>query len=81
MWTRARAIVTDYGARLARSDVPKLYIKAEPGLLQPSQHAFCRAWPAQREISVRGLHTPQEDSPDEIGQALRNWMQSLPSET
>jgi haloalkane dehalogenase len=73
------AIVAAYGAWLARSDVPKLFIKADPGLMQPSQQAFCRTWPAQQEVSVRGLHTPQEDSPDEIGQALRSWMQSLPS--
>jgi haloalkane dehalogenase len=67
-------IVTAYGAWLARSDVPKLYIRADPGMLQPSQHEFCRTWPAQREVIVRGLHTPQEDSPDEIGQAITRWM-------
>ena len=71
-------IVTSYGAWLSRSDVPKLYIKADPGMLQPSQHAFCRTWPAQSEVSVRGLHNPQEDSPDEIGQAIARWMHTLP---
>jgi haloalkane dehalogenase len=72
-------IVTAYGAWLSRSEVPKLYIQANPGLLQPSQHAFCRTWPAQSEVIVRGLHTPQEDSPDEIGQAIARWMHTLPS--
>src|SRR5262245_45406729 len=42
-------IVTAYGAWPSRSDVPKLYLKAEPGLLQPSQDAFCRTWLAQSE--------------------------------
>jgi len=70
-------IVTAYGAWLSRSDVPKLYIKAEPGLLQPSQDAFCRTWPAQSEVIVRGLHTPQEDSPDQIGQAITSWLKAL----
>jgi haloalkane dehalogenase len=71
------AIVTAYGAWLSRSDVPKLYIKAEPGLLQPSQDAFCRTWPVQSEVIVRGLHTPQEDSPDQIGQAITSWLKAL----
>lgn len=71
-------IVAAYGAWLARCDVPKLYIKADPGVLQPSQHEFCRTWPAQTEVSVRGLHTPQEDAPHEVGRALAGWMRALP---
>jgi haloalkane dehalogenase len=70
-------IVTAYGAWLSHSEVPKLYIKAEPGMLQASQDAFCRTWPAQSEVFVRGLHTPQEDSPDEIGQAIATWLKAL----
>lgn len=69
-------IVTAYGAWLSRSDVPKLYIRGNPGRLQPSQHEFCRTWPAQTEVVVPGLHNLQEDSPDEIGQALANWMRT-----
>jgi haloalkane dehalogenase len=74
-------IVRAYGAWLSRSEVPKLYIKADPGLLQASQHEFCRTWPAQSEAIVRGLHNPQEDSPDQIGQAIARWMHTLPSQT
>lgn len=70
-------IVQAYGEWLSRSDVPKLYIQGEPGLLQPSQHAFCRVWPAQREVIVRGLHNLQEDSPHEIGQAVASWLRDL----
>src|SRR5262249_17400054 len=71
-------IVTAYGAWLSESPIPKLYIQGDPGLLQPSQHAFCSAWPAQSTARVRGLHNLQEDSPDEIGRALATWMATLP---
>jgi haloalkane dehalogenase len=70
-------IVMAYGEWLSRSAVPKLYIQGDPGRLQPSQHAFCSRWPAQSTVIVRGFHNLQEDSPDEIGQALANWMQTL----
>lgn len=70
-------IVTAYGEWLSRSDVPKLYIQADPGRMQPSQHAFCSTWPAQTTVVVKGLHNIQEDSPDEIGQAIAAWLQYL----
>ncbi|HEY4385781.1 MAG TPA: haloalkane dehalogenase [Ktedonobacteraceae bacterium] len=70
-------IVTAYGEWLSQSPIPKLYIKSAPGALQESQHEFCRTWPAQSQVSVRGHHTPQEDSPDEIGQAIASWLQQL----
>jgi haloalkane dehalogenase len=70
-------IVTTYGEWLAHSDVPKLYIQGDPGRLSPSQHAFCSAWPAQSTVIVKGLHNIQEDSPDEIGQAIANWLHHL----
>jgi haloalkane dehalogenase len=69
--------VTVYGEWLSQSSVPKLYIQGDPGRLQPSQHEFCRTWPAQSEVIVRGLHNLQEDSPDEIGQAIASWLQHL----
>jgi haloalkane dehalogenase len=34
------------------------------------QRGVCRAWPNQTEVTVKGLHFIQEDSPDEIGQAV-----------
>ena len=36
-----------------------------------------RSWPNQTEVTVRGLHHPQEDSPDDIGAALRDWYASI----
>jgi haloalkane dehalogenase len=71
-------IVTAFGAWLSQSRIPKLYIKSEPGTASPKTIAFCRTWPAQTEVPVRGHHTPQEDSPDEIGEALARWLGTLP---
>lgn len=71
-------IVTAYGEWLARSFIPKLYIRSDPGTAPPSADAFCRTWPAQSEVTVQGRHYPQEDSPEEVGRALVTWVQSLP---
>jgi len=69
------AIVSDYAAWLSTSEVPKLLIVAEPGaILCGAPLDFCRAWPNQREVTVTGNHFVQEDSPDEIGQAIASWM-------
>ena len=72
------SIVRDYGAWLAESDLPKLFINADPGaILTGPQREFCRSWPNQTEVTVRGIHFIQEDSPDEIGVAIREWYQAL----
>ncbi|GHO70064.1 haloalkane dehalogenase 3 [Ktedonobacter sp. SOSP1-52] len=70
-------IVTTSGQWLSQSLVPKLLIQAVPGTQGSDQTAFNRTWPAQSEVRVRGHHTPQEDSPDEIGQAIASWLQKL----
>lgn len=72
-------IVHAYADWLAGADVPKLFINAKPGaILIGAQRQFCRSWPNQTEVSVKGTHFIQEDSPDEIGQALSDWMRTLP---
>jgi haloalkane dehalogenase len=72
------AIVEAYGQWLASSDVPKLFINADPGgILTGSQREFCRSWPNQEEITVRGNHFIQEDSPDEIGTAIANFVKRI----
>ena len=71
-------IVQAYGDWLKTSDVPKLFINAEPGaILRGDQREFCRSWPNQREVTVRGLHFVQEDSPDEIGHAIAEWRSGI----
>lgn len=73
------AIVSSYAEWLATSDVPKLFIKAEPGALLGSGANLetVRGWPAQTEVTVARVHFVQEDSPDEIGKAIASWMLKL----
>jgi haloalkane dehalogenase len=73
------AIVAAYADWLATSRVPKLFLKAEPGALLAggANLDFCRQWPAQAEVTVAGVHFVQEDSPDEIGRAIADWMGTL----
>ena len=69
------AIVDAYGRWLAHSPVPKLFVNADPGsILVGAQRDFCRSWPNQNEVTVKGLHFVQEDSPVEIGQAIRTFL-------
>jgi haloalkane dehalogenase len=71
------ALVTQYGQWLAQSSIPKLFIAAEPGsILVGRALDFCRQWPNQREAKVAGIHFIQEDSPHEIGVALRDFVKS-----
>ncbi len=71
-------LVQRYADWLSMSGLPKLFVNAEPGIiLTGAQREFCRTWPNQREVTVRGLHFIQEDSPDEVGQALADWYASL----
>jgi len=71
-------IVSSYGAWLESADVPKLFINAEPGaILIGRQREFCRSWPNQTEVMVKGIHFVQEDSPDEIGQAVAAWRRGI----
>ena len=71
-------IVSAYGDWLANTDVPKLFINADPGaILTGPQREFCRSWPNQKEVTVKGSHFIQEDSPAEIGQAIADWYGTL----
>jgi haloalkane dehalogenase len=71
-------IVTEYGAWLGSSDVPKLLVSADPGILITGTSLdFCRRWPNQTEVTVAGRHFIQEDSPHEIGQAIAAWYERL----
>ena len=60
------------------SDIPKLFINADPGsILIGDQREFARSWKNQTEITVKGNHFIQEDSSEEIGAALRDFVESL----
>jgi haloalkane dehalogenase len=70
--------VEDYSAWLANSDVPKLFINADPGsILTGRQREVCRRWPNQTEVTVKGRHFLQEDSPDEIGTAVADFVRRV----
>jgi haloalkane dehalogenase len=69
------AVVEAYARWLATSPVPKLFINADPGvILVGPQRDFCRSWPNQQEVTVKGSHFVQEDSPSEIGQAIAAFL-------
>ncbi|MCZ6784971.1 MAG: haloalkane dehalogenase, partial [Proteobacteria bacterium] len=71
-------IVTQYGQWLAGSTVPKLFVDADPGaILRGDAREFCQSWPNQRAVTVKGTHFVQEDSPDEIGRAIAEWLATL----
>lgn len=68
-------IVESYSRWLSKSDIPKLFIDAEPaGFLIGAQREFCRSWPNQQMVTVPGAHFLQEDSPDAVGQASARFV-------
>ena len=70
-------IVQSYADWLSGAEVPKLFVNAEPGsILTGAPREFARSWPNQTEVTVSGSHFIQEDSPDEIGNAIADWLQS-----
>jgi haloalkane dehalogenase len=72
------ALVDDYARWLAASDIAKLFVNADPGaILIGAQREFCRGWPNQREVTVRGGHFLQEDAGPEIGRAIAAWARTL----
>jgi haloalkane dehalogenase len=73
-------LVQSYADWLSESDMPKLFINAEPGaILIGPQREFCRSWPNQQEVTVVGNHFLQEDSPNEIGEAIAQWRKEINS--
>ena len=70
--------VDSYSQWMAKNDLPKLFINAEPGaILIGKQREFCRTWKNQKEVTVKGSHFIQEDSPDEIGNAIFDWLKGI----
>ncbi len=71
-------VVDRYGQWLAHSDVPKLFLNADPGsILVGRQRTLVRRWPALTEVTVPAAHFVPEDAPDEIGHALAGWIPTL----
>ena len=71
-------IVSSYAKFMTESSFPKLFVNAEPGaILGGQQREFCRKWQNQTAVTVAGNHFIQEDSPEEIGEALASWYSSI----
>ncbi|MCW2659383.1 MAG: dhaA, partial [Mycobacterium sp.] len=70
------SVVEAYSSWLADSDVPKLFINAEPGAVVHGRiRELVRSWPNLTETTVSGIHFVQEDSPNEIGAAVAEFVQ------
>lgn len=60
------------------NDIPKLFVNVDPGqIVFEKDLAILRSWSHTTEVTVRGKHHPQEDSPHEIGKALSDWYAAL----
>ncbi|MSR13561.1 MAG: haloalkane dehalogenase [Gammaproteobacteria bacterium] len=72
------ATVATVSKWLGETEIPKLFINAEPGMIMTGRpREIARTWKNQREVTVRGLHFIQEDSPQEIASAIAQWMATL----
>ena len=71
-------LIRAYSAWLPSSDIPKLFVRAEPGaILREDRLEFARSFANQTEVTVTGRHFIQEESPDAIGEALADWYARL----
>jgi haloalkane dehalogenase len=70
-------IAQAYSQWMARSELPKLFVNAEPGaILVGAPREFCRSWKNQTEVTVSGSHFIQEDSGPAIGRAVAGRMEA-----
>lgn len=79
----ATAAVLANGEWMTQTDMPKLFVRAEPGTLTPPPVvAYYQANFSKMETRVAGpgLHFFQEDSPHGLGRALSDWLDRLPTE-
>ena len=71
-------IVADYAHWLSQTEIPKLLITGDPGsIMTGARLAFAQSLKNQREVTVKGAHFIQEDSPDEIGAAVADFVKEL----
>jgi haloalkane dehalogenase len=68
-------IVESYARWLSASQIPKLFIDAEPGgFLIGAQREFCRSWPNQETVTISGSHFLPEEAPAEVGEAMARFV-------
>ena len=62
----------------SKSNIPKLFINADPGfLLVGTQRDEVRSWVNTKEVTVKGNHFIQEDSPEDITNHIKDFLASL----
>lgn len=72
------AMCADYSAWMAENQIPKLFIKANPGyLINGRFYDICRKWNNQTEVEVEGYHYIQETSSDFVGNAIAKFVKTL----
>lgn len=67
-------LIGAYSKWLSNSKVRKLFINVEPGSLSSFMRPIVRKWLQVTEVTVPGIHFAQEDSPNEIGNAINDWL-------
>ncbi|USX14682.1 haloalkane dehalogenase [Oxalobacteraceae bacterium OTU3CAMAD1] len=73
-----RERVEAHSAWMARSSIPKLFMRGEPGALTFGKRLEAlRQWKEQKEVAVRGVHWLPEDDPHAMGRALNDWLGTL----
>jgi haloalkane dehalogenase len=70
--------IESYSKAMVASTVPKLLIVSTQGQMAGPDLEFCRTWANQTEVAVEAKHFFQEDAPEAVGQALRDWIGTLP---
>ena len=69
------SIVEQYSLWIKETNFPKLFINAKPGAILTGRHReYCRTWKNQKEVTVKGIHFIQEDSPETIGEEIAAWI-------
>ena len=69
------SIVEQYSLWIKETNFPKLFINAKPGAILTGRHReYCRTWKNQKEVTVKGIHFIQEDSPESIGEEIAAWI-------
>ena len=79
--TETTETVLANGAWITSTQIPKLFLHAEPGAIAPPQaiEYLRENVPNMEAVSVGpGLHFLQEDQPHAIGAALSEWLDGMP---
>ena len=88
-WPREIPVLTDGPEDVAKltiaynqwlstdATIPKLYVDADPGFFSRGIRMAVQDWPNQKTVTVKGSHFVQEDSPNEIGQAIKQFLEDL----